>query len=219
LLLRGLSLELRPGEAVAVSGARGAGKSTLLKLIAGVLPPTDGEVLVDGAPAASIGSRERAAHVGYMPTDATLFRGTIRENITRFGLTPEPNAREVTALLGLDRDVAKLASGFDTAIEGSALDTIPPGLRQRIALARALAPKPRILLFDNADKALDREGYALVFELLARLRDKTAMVIVSDDENIRSLADRRLVLTDGALSLLPSGRPSLGAKPSMRRRP
>jgi ATP-binding cassette subfamily C protein LapB len=206
-ILSGACFNLDLGEAVAVSGARGAGKSTFLKLLAGVLPPTEGEIRVDGAPVTAIGSRELAARIGYLTTDGALFRGTIRDNITRFGLTPERNAREVAALLGVDRDVAKLASGFDTLLEGSAHDTIPPSLRQRIALTRALAPKPRILLFDNADKALDREGYALVFELLARLRDKTAIVIVSDDENMRSLADRRLLLSGGALTPLPVGRP------------
>ena len=210
-LFRDVDLSLRLGETVSIVGANGTGKSTLLKIIAGILPATEGEVTIDGVPIAAIPAAERVAHVGMLTTDAAIFRGTLRDNISRFGLTPERNAREVATLLGLDTDVAKLPSGFDTRLDGSALDPIPPGLRQRIAIARALAPKPRIILFDAADKALDRTGYAHVFDVLARLKEKVALVIVSDDENIRSLAAKRRRLVGGRLEALPDGRPDVVA--------
>jgi ABC-type bacteriocin/lantibiotic exporter with double-glycine peptidase domain len=205
-LFRNADLSLKPGNGVAIFGAPRSGRRVLLKVVAGVLAPTEGQALIDGVPSAVISPRERATHVGYLAGDAAIFRGTIRDNLTRFGLTPEDSAREVAALLGVDKDVARLPAGFDTRLEGNALDVIPPGLRQRIALARALAPKPRVIVFDNADKGLDREGYALVFELLARIKDKTALVILSDDENICSLAGERLLIENGRLAPLPDPR-------------
>ncbi|MGD2131954.1 MAG: ABC transporter transmembrane domain-containing protein [Maricaulaceae bacterium] len=206
-LFSGIDLALEPGQAIAITGPSGEDKSVLLKLLAGVLSPTEGEVLIDDVRADAFSAKARASHVGLLSSKAVIFRGSLRDNLTRFGLTPEKNARDVAALLKLDRDVAKLPSGFDTRLEGSSLDPLPPGLRQRIAIARALAPKPRIIIFDNADKDLDREGYAQVFDVLARLKDKVAMIIVSDDENLQSLATERRRLADGRLLALPDPRP------------
>jgi len=90
--------------------------------------------------------------------------------------------------------------GFDTVLQDGGGDGVPPGLRQRIAIARALAPKPRIVLFDNADRALDRSGYAMIYTLLARLKKHAAMILVTDDQNIRALADREMTLDHGTLA-------------------
>lgn len=83
------------------------------------------------------------------------------------------------------------------------MDTIPPGLRQRIAVARVLAARPRIILFDNADRNLDRDGYRQVHGLLGRLRDRVALVLVTDDLNMSRLAERRVMLTPEGLRDVP----------------
>jgi len=84
-------------------------------------------------------------------------------------------------------------------MDGSIGDRVPDGLRQRIALARVLALKPRLLLFDNADKGLDRESYNHVYRLMGRLKGKATMIIVSNDRNLLDLADRTYELNDGVL--------------------
>ncbi len=95
--------------------------------------------------------------------------------------------------------MALLPNGFKTTLSDSVTDPIPPGLKQRIAIARALAPKPRIILFNNADRNLDRSGYNMVFKILGRLKKNTTLIIVSDDRNILRLADREYYINDGKL--------------------
>ena len=120
--------------------------------------------------------------------------------MTCFGQIAEKEVREIASLLKIDRDVALLPSGFDTMLNGNNTDSVPPGLKQRIAMARVLAPKPRIILFDNADRGLDREGYSLVYSLLARLKGKAGMILISDDRNIRGLASRFYNLENGKIA-------------------
>lgn len=199
LVLDGIDLQLKRGDVVLISGAHGAGKTTLLNLIAGIYAPAGGSIEIDGADIATFKAGELVHHVGYVRSRPPMFRGTIRDNITCFGQTDLAQAREVAALLGVDKDVAKLPGGFDTFLHGNNTDSIPPGLKQRIAIVRVLATKPRLILFDNADHALDKEGYAKIYSLLARLKGKASMILVSDDRNIRALADRHYELTDGVL--------------------
>lgn len=199
LVLDGIDLQLKRGDVVLISGAHGAGKTTLLNLIAGIYAPAGGSIEIDGADIATFKAGELAHHVGYVRSRPPMFRGTIRDNITCFGQTDATQAKEIAALLGVDKDVAKLPGGFDTFLHGNNTDSIPPGLKQRIAIVRVLATKPRLILFDNADHALDRDGYAKIYSLLARLKGKASMILVSDDRNIRALADRHYELTDGVL--------------------
>ncbi len=202
-ILDDVSLTLAPGEAVLISGSHGAGKTTLLDLMAGIYPAGAGDIQIDGRSIDTYAPEELIRHVGYIRTRPLIFRGTIRDNVTCFGRTDEAMAREVAGLLNVDKDVAKLPGGFDTFLSGNNTDSISQGLKQRIAMVRALAVKPRLILFDNADRALDKEGYALIFSLLARLKDKVSMVLITDDRNISALADRHYVLENG--QLLPAG--------------
>ncbi len=198
-ILKDIHLDLSIGETVLVSGGHGCGKSTLLNVIAGIYPPTKGTISVDGEDINSYASEELVNHVGYIRTEPLIFRGTIRDNITCFGQTSEASAYEIASLLSVDRDVAKLSGGFDTFLNGNNTDSITPGLKQRITMVRVLATKPKIILFDNADRALDKEGYAMIYSLLARLRNKTSMVIISNDRNIRALANNHYILQNGQL--------------------
>lgn len=198
-ILQDVNLSLRRGEAISIGGAHGAGKTTLLNLIAGIYTPATGKIVLDGEDITSYEADALVRHVGYIRATPLIFRGTIRDNITCFGQTDERQAREVAALLQLDRDVAKLPAGLDTFLSGSGTDSITPGLKQRLAIVRVLATKPKIILFDNADRSLDKDGYAMVYSLLARLRSKTAMILVSDDRNIHGLAERHYTLSEGVL--------------------
>ncbi|PCJ02799.1 MAG: ABC transporter [Alphaproteobacteria bacterium] len=197
-LLQDVGLTLKRGDVISISGDRGTGKTTLLKLLAGLYTPTSGEVLIDGVAATRYPARELVRHVGYLPMDGMIFRGTIWENISAFGESSAENVSEIVQLLGMDAAIRHLPDGYDTRLEGGNSDAVPPGLRQRIALARALAPKPRVILFDNADRALDKEGYNSVYRLLARLNGKATLVIVSDDLNITRLANKHYVLVTGS---------------------
>lgn len=198
-VLNDVSLAIDCGEAVVIDGPIGSGKSTFLKILSGALQPKSGQVFIDGVCSRQFAQGKLINHIGYLSPEAVIFRGTIRDNITRFGLVPLAQALSVASLLGLTEEVAKLPGGFDTRLDANGADSIPPGVKQRIALARALASKPRVIIFDGADRSLDVQGYQKLFKLLGRLKNKVAMVIVSDDRNIAGLADRRLWLEGGDL--------------------
>lgn len=203
-VLRDVNLSVGKGEAVHITGTHGAGKTVLLNLIAGIYPITKGEILIDGENVLTYPSEKLVRHVGYIRTDSLIFRGSIRDNITCFGLHAEQDVREIAHLLKVDRDVARLPSGFDTVLTGDGTDSIPPGLKQRITMVRVLAAKPRLILFDNADRSLDREGYSLIHSLFARLKGKATLIMVSDDQNMQALADRAVHLENGSLTPLAS---------------
>ncbi|MBU6475406.1 MAG: ATP-binding cassette domain-containing protein [Alphaproteobacteria bacterium] len=199
-LFRDVEFTLKPGDAMLLKGDYAAGKSTLLNLIAGVFPPSSGTVAADGRDIRAFAPGELARHAGYISNDPVIFRGTIRDNVTRFGEIGEAAARGAAAALGVDRDVARMPSGFDTVIYGNSSDAIPPGLKQRIAMARVVAAGPRIILFDEADQCLDREGLKNVLRLLARLRETCALVIVTEDPDIAALATCEGTLVNGVFT-------------------
>lgn len=202
-LLQNLNLKLGRGECISISSDHTPSLSALLDILAGLYAPTSGTVDVDGQNILRFPSRELINHVGYIQSEGIIFRGTIRDNLSCFGLIPDDKVQEMAAIFHIDRDIAELPSGFDTFLNGNSTDTIPPGLKQRIAMVRVLAPKPRIILFDNADRALDREGYNLVYNLLARLVGKATLVISSDDFNLTAQASRILRLEKGVLTEIP----------------
>ncbi|MFT4076676.1 MAG: ATP-binding cassette domain-containing protein [Asticcacaulis sp.] len=204
-LLDNVTLSLAPGEVISISGEHGTGKQTLLKLVAGLFPPSSGTVEVDGINPHLYSSEELVSHIGYVSHDGVIFRGTVYENLSRFGRVGDERVKEMSELLGLDAEIAAMPAGYDTALEGGNSDALSPGLRQRIAIARVLASKPRVLLFYNADKALDKEGYNYVYRLMGRLRGRVTMVLVTNDHNIIHLADTHYELRKGQLISLGVG--------------
>jgi len=199
--LQDISFDLVPGDVISIRGRSGAGKTTLLEMLAGLYPPDKGEILIDGQDMRHYPPEEMSRHIGYIATDGVIFHGTIRDNMTRFGTINEAAAQTIARRLHIDRDVALLPAGFDTMLHPQGGDQVPPGLRQRIAMTRILASHPKIILFDEADRALDREGYTLVFSLLAQISRHTAIILVSDDANITALARKHYVLEDSHLHL------------------
>jgi ATP-binding cassette, subfamily C, bacterial LapB len=198
-IFKSLSLSLKTGQSISVIGEQGSGRSTLLHLIAGLYAPTKGSISIDGADPAKVNPVALASHIGYLPEKGAIFQGTIMENLTFFGTISEEEAITAATHLGVTEAVALLPNGFKTTLSDSVTDPMPPGLKQRIAIARALAARPRIILFNNADRSLDRNGYNLVFKVLGRLKKNTTLIIVSDDRNILRLADREFYIVDGIL--------------------
>jgi len=198
-IFENLNLSVGAGESVSLVGQQSHGKTTLLLLLAGLLEPIAGKITVDGAEPHRIKPGERAERIGYLPEKGIIFNGTIMENLTIFGSIPEEDVLVAARHLGIIDAVALLPNGFKTTITDSVTDPIPPGLKQRIAIARTLARRPSIIMFDNADRGLDREGYNLVFKALGRMKGRITMLFVSDDRNILRLADQEYHIVDGKL--------------------
>jgi ATP-binding cassette subfamily C protein LapB len=215
-VLAGLSLDARAGECVGISGGNGSGKSTLLAIVAGLRAPDRGEVLIDGESLAGADRRSLAGAIGYLPQHCQLFHGTILDNLVMFrGRAFVDEALKLAAELGLDEYVARMPQGYETLIDSSAHDQLPGGVRQRVAVIRALVQKPRIVLFDEANTALDMESDVKLKGLLKRLRGDATLILVSYRPSLLEIADRRFELAGGVLVAKAAetarDRPAMGA--------
>ena len=196
----GVNLNLTIGQSILIHGTEGAGKTTLMKLIAGLYPPSSGHVRLDGREAVKLPANHLAQHVAFLEEEGTTFRGTLRDNLTAFGLIPEADAMAMARILGLHYDVARLPNGFDTPLAGTAVEAIPPGLRQRVAIARGLAAGAKIVLFDNADHGLDPQAARLLLEVMTKLQPHVVLVMISRDPAFQALAKAHMLLADGHLA-------------------
>ena len=156
LLLDRVSLRIAAGETLSISGESGSGKSTFLLLLMGLLRPSGGEIRVGGQALTAIDQAAWRRTVAFMPQAAVLFQGTILENLTLFRETMVlEEALEAGRLLGVDQSVRRLPDGYQTKVGDGAEMELPVGLRQGIGMARALAGRPRVILFDEANGGLD----------------------------------------------------------------
>ncbi|PZP55633.1 MAG: hypothetical protein DI586_06250 [Micavibrio aeruginosavorus] len=210
--LQSISLQVEPGSIVAITGDDGAAKSALLQIIAGIISPESGSVFVDEIEPSSYSLSDMRSLIGYLPQDGAIFKGSILENMTGFRHDDNivKDAIEAGAELGLDKVIDLLPHGYQTMLTDSAADPIPPGVKQRISLSRIITNKPSILLFDDADRALDKTGYNLLFRLIGRLKGQSTIILVTQDQNLLSFADFFLHLENGSLSVVnPSGTQNL----------
>jgi ABC-type bacteriocin/lantibiotic exporter with double-glycine peptidase domain len=196
-VLRNVSLTIEPGQRIALVGRSGSGKSTLLKLLMGLYQPTAGEVRYDGITLRHFDLRALRRQLGVVMQEAFIFSGTIRSNIA-FNLPDLPLDRIVRAaqLAALHDDIARMPMGYETFVSegGSALSG---GQRQRLALARALAHSPSILLLDEASSHLDTLSEQAVEQNLAA-QDCTRIVVAHRLSTVRD-ADLVVVLDQGAI--------------------
>jgi ATP-binding cassette, subfamily B, bacterial MsbA len=198
-ILHEISLEVQPGEVLALVGPSGAGKTTLANLIARFYDPTAGKVCVDRHDLRSIQVKSLRDQVGLVPQETLLFGGSVRENIL-YGRLEASQAEMVSAAVAANAHefITKLPKGYDTIV-GERGVKLSGGQRQRIAIARAILKNPRILLLDEATSSLDSESEGLVQEALQRLmKGRTSVVIAHRLSTIRS-ADRIAVLEEGRL--------------------
>ena len=197
--LAGITLDLVPGETVAVVGRSGSGKSTLAKLILGLYPPTKGRLMIDGHDLRTLNRRALRRRIGVVPQEVFLFSGTIRDNIA-LGDSDVTFDRVVEAarLAGAHEFITGMAMGYDTKV-GERGMSMSGGQRQRIALARALLRKPDVLVLDEATSALDNESErAIQANLQEASRGRTTIVIAHRLSTVRN-ADRILVLDSGTV--------------------
>ncbi len=196
LLLAGVSLQLEPGEALAIIGPSGAGKTTLLRLLSGVWRPTAGSVRLDGAELAQWPRVQLGPWLGYLPQDVELFAGTVAENIARLGPVDPPAVADAARRARVHEMILGLPLGYDTPVDPqSAL--ISPGQRQRIGLARALYGQPRLLLLDEPNANLDGGGELALAEALKDLRGQVTTVVVTHRTSLLQHMDKLLVIEGG----------------------
>ncbi|WP_029058675.1 peptidase domain-containing ABC transporter [Stappia stellulata] len=197
----GASFAVEAGAITGILGADGSGRSTLMRILSGDLQPDSGTIRHGGHDLygpAHTALRERISYVG---PAAPLFRGTILENLTMFGCSAAPErAREAAALIGLEHDIHLLPNGYDTDLGVGVMDALPGATKQRIAIARALARDPRVLILDEANAPLDQRSEALLIEALKSLRGHMTILIVSYRPSFLKISDHLLEVADGQVS-------------------
>jgi ATP-binding cassette subfamily B protein len=211
-VLRGVDLEIRPGETLALVGATGAGKTTVASLLVRLQDATGGRITLDGQDVRDVTLRSLRAQVGFAFEEPTLFSASVRENL----LIGHPDATEAdieAALAVAQADFAyDLPWGLDTRIGEQGL-SLSGGQRQRLALARAIVGRPRVLVLDDPLSALDVHTEARVEEALKPiLADRTALVVVHRPSTI-ALADRAALIDGGRIVATGSHRELLAAEP------
>lgn len=194
-----VSLHIEPGEIIGISGGNSSGKSTLLYLMMGVFAPTSGTARIDGNDLLDYQASSIRKQAVYLPQEGVLFNGTLIENLTMFRDDKIQDAMDMSKLLGLDTVVAQMPQGYDTPVGDGAGDKMPRGIKQRVAIARALVDKPRILLFDEANAAMDGSGDAMLRGLLERLRGRVTLVLVTPRPSMLNLSDRVYDIVDAKL--------------------
>jgi ATP-binding cassette subfamily B protein len=198
-ILRDVSLEVRRGETLVLTGATGAGKTTLLNLVPRLADVTAGRVLLDGTDVRDIPLAELRAKVGCAFEEATLFSASVRENVT-FG-APDATEEQVDAALtaAQARFAFDLPWGLDTRIgeQGMALSG---GQRQRVALARAILARPEVLILDDPLSALDVATEERVTRALGELLTGVTALVVAHRPSTVALADRVALLSGGVIS-------------------
>ncbi|MFP5579415.1 MAG: ABC transporter ATP-binding protein [Acidimicrobiia bacterium] len=214
-VLRGVDLEIQPGETLALVGPTGSGKSTLAMLLARLHDPTSGRVSVDGHDLRDVTLASLRGQVSMAFEEATLFSASVRENL-RIGL-PGATDDEIEEALEIARAgfAHDLPWGLDTRIGEQGM-TLSGGQRQRLALARAVIAKPRIVVLDDPLSALDVHTEAEVEERLRPLLvDRTAIVVVHRPSTI-ALADRAALLVDGRIAATGTHTELLETEPRYR---
>jgi len=199
-VLRGISLEARPGTVTALVGSSGSGKSTLISLVAAFAKPGSGTIRVDGVDLSTVRLDSYRSRLGVVLQDNFLFDGTILDNIV-FG-RPGASEEEIMRAAGIarvDEFALRMTERYDTII-GERGVKLSGGQRQRVAIARAILADPRILILDEATSSLDTESESLIQQGLgALMRGRTTFVIAHRLSTIRS-ADQILVLEEGRIA-------------------
>jgi len=198
-VLSNISLEIFPGQMIALVGRSGSGKTTLAKLMMGMYRPTEGKIIVDGVDLEGADLRSYRGQLGVVMQDAVLFSGTIAENIAMQDEHPDMERVIAAARLAAAHDfVTALSRGYETVL-GERGSSLSGGQRQRISIARALYGNPRLIVMDEATSALDTESEkAIQGNMSTILADRTSVVIAHRLSTVQD-ADLIVVLDQGVI--------------------
>lgn len=198
-IISDLTFKIPAGQKVALVGKMGSGKSTLSRLIAGILEPTEGAILIDGVDVRQIDQADLRKNVGTMLQDSWLFSGTIRENIQMgFNEYDDDHILNICKIAGVDDFVGSDPKGYDLEIRERG-QGLSGGQRQTINLARSLLHNPQILLLDEPTSSMDQGTEKKVVESLKSVSSDRTMLIVTHRNPILTMVDRVFVLENGKI--------------------
>jgi len=196
-ILRDVNFALDAGASLAIIGPSGGGKSSLAKALAGIWTPALGAVRLDGAALSHWDSQQLGASIGYLPQDIEFFAGTIAENIARLGAPDDEAVIAAAKAAGVHEAILKQPNGYQSVL-GDGEVVLSGGMRQRIALARALYGNPCLVILDEPNSNLDAEGEAALARAIAQLKArKTTVIAVTHKPQLLRELDRVLLINAG----------------------
>ena len=198
--LKGITLQVNPGEFVAIVGRTGTGKSTLCNLIPRLFDPPNGHLFMDGREIHAIPIKSLRESIGYVPQDTFLFSTTIKENIV-FG-NPKASEEEVAnaaRIAQIDEEIRTFPMGIETLIGEKGI-TLSGGQKQRIAIARAILLNPQIMILDDALSSVDTQTEERIWNGLGEILDGKTCIVVSHRLSSIKEADKIILLDDGEIT-------------------
>lgn len=194
-LFQNVSFECEPGDCIALTGDDGVGKTTVLRLILGEQSPSGGKVKIDGRPATEFLSARGKGGIAYLDQKPVIFETTVMQNLT---LSHDPSCVEkvvqLSDSLGLGEAINRLPKGYETVIGGKGAMPLPEGVLQLIALIRALSKSPKLLLFNEANTAMDNRTDNAALNAIRSIKGQTTLVLVSRRPSYVAIADRQINL-------------------------
>jgi subfamily B ATP-binding cassette protein HlyB/CyaB len=198
--LKGISMTIQPGEMIGIIGPSGSGKSTLTKLLQRLYLPTSGEILIDGIDIAQVDPAWLRRQLGVVLQENFLFNQTVHENIAMARPDmPRAQVIRVARLAGADEFVSQLPQGYDTPIEERGAN-LSGGQRQRLAIARALATDPRILILDEATSSLDYDSERVIQANMDQIGENRTVIIIAHRLAAVRHCDRLIGIVDGEIA-------------------
>jgi ATP-binding cassette, subfamily B, multidrug efflux pump len=196
--LRKLTFSIEPGETVAVLGATGAGKTAMFQLIPRLYDVTGGEIRIDGRDIKEIKLKRLREQIGYVPQEALLFTGSIKENLA-WGKEDATYDQMVHAASNaqIHETIEKLPDKYETLLGQKGVN-LSGGQKQRLSIARALIKNPKILLLDDSTSALDLKTEAKLLDAINKYKCTT--IIITQKVSTAKEADKILLIEDGALT-------------------
>ena len=212
LILDEVSLRVEPGSIVGLVGSNGSGKTTLLDLLAGLLTPDSGQVLVDGVPLDDRSRSSWQSRIAYVPQHAFLLDMTVEQNIA-LGVEPEcidqARVRSACRLSRFDEVVANLPAGYQEIV-GERGSRLSGGQRQRLGVARALYTTAPVLLMDEPSSALDPQTEKELMAAIRSLRGLRTVIIIAHRSGMLQACDKLYELSEGRIIRRPLAEPALG---------
>ncbi len=200
-VLQAINFELQPGDVLGVLGPSGSGKSTLAKLLVACKPAFSGSVRLGSVNLAQWDKTHLGAFIGYLPQDIQLFRGSIAENISRFGQVDTEKVIAAAQLADVHDLILHLPQGYDTQL-GDDGEGLSGGQRQRIALARAMYGMPRLIVLDEPNASLDKEGEKALLNSITQLKQQgSTIVMITHKPELLTGSDYLLFLNSGRMEL------------------
>ncbi len=198
--LLNLNLDINKGDTIGIVGGSGAGKTTFVDVLLSFLPPTAGQILVNGISMQDMNPHKWRNLIGYVPQEAVMFNESVRYNIT-LGRTDisDDEMRAAAKMANADDFIEQLTDGYDTVI-GKRGSKISGGQRQRLALTRALVAKPQILILDEVTSAVDAHTEKRMQDAFEQLKGEMTIIIVAHRLATVMKSDRIFVLDKGRLA-------------------